>query len=74
MGGNRWMTCKECERQSSLTIISADPPGAVNSLAHHHPAIALYARPPGQKGMVRVGWLLRCGHTVIENNPAEGLK
>lgn len=74
MGGNRWMVCLICQAQTTLTIVSVDPPGAVNVVLNYHPAIALYARPPGQKGMVRVGWLLRCGHTIIEKNPAEGLK
>jgi len=56
--------------------MSVDPAGSfwVDPLQHYYPAIALYARPPGEKALVRVGWLLRCGHTLIEKNLAEGLK
>jgi len=76
MGGHRWKFCPECERQWSLTLTSVDPGGGaeVKFLRHYHPATALYARPPGKKGLVRVGWLLRCGHTIIEKNLTEGLK
>jgi len=76
MGGHQWKFCPECERQWSLTVTSVDPEGSaeVKPLQHYHPAIALYGRPPGKKAMVRVGWLLRCGHTIIEKNPAEGIR
>ena len=66
----------ECQRQWSLTVMFADPEGSirVDPLQHYYPAIALYARPAGEKALVRVGWLLRCGHTIIERNLAEELE
>lgn len=76
MGAHQWKFCPECGRQWSLMVVSSDPGGkvAASPLQHYYPAIALYARPPGLKKMVRIGWLLRCGHAIIEKNLAEGLK
>lgn len=74
MGGRKWMVCNICQAQTTITIASSDPPNAFVGIdPYYHPAIAIYARPPGKKGMVRVGWLLRCGHVIIENNLAGGL-
>ncbi len=60
MGGYQWQTCEHCSVEGREQT--------------YQPKVAIYARPQGKKGMVRVGWLFRCGHVVVENNIAEGIR